>query len=188
MWRVLGCEIMEHKRRKRPRLHGFDYSSENYYFVTICTNNRECIFGEINRLNDFAEIAENELLAIPERHLGIEILNYVIMPNHIHFVLSIGCNPYRNSVGNGLDHSENCSAERSRPFPTLSQIVGLYKSGVSRLIHQTEPYIVVFQKSFHDRIIRSDDEYQKIALYIEQNPQKWQEDSLYTNLYKPKGT
>jgi hypothetical protein len=67
-------------------------------------------------------------------------------------------------------------AERSRPFPTLSTVVGLYKSGVSKLIHKTKPEIKVWQKSFYDRIIRNEQGYREAWLYIDENPQKWEDD------------
>ncbi len=78
------------------------------------------------------------------------------MPNHIHAIISI----------NKCDDKE-----RSRPFPTLSTVIGLYKSGVSRKIG-----FPIWQKSFHDHIIRDEKEYQEIWQYIDTNPQKWEED------------
>ena len=98
---------MELPKRKLPRLDGFDYSSENYYFITICTKNKVCLFGEPDRLNTFGRIAETELLDIPAHYDGIAVDRYVIMPNHIHAVISIGCD----------------GAERSRPFPTVRRII-----------------------------------------------------------------
>ena len=75
-----------------------------------------------------------------------------------------------------LLHTE---AERSRPFPTLSNIMGLYKSGVSKNIHSLYPGISVWQKSFHNHIIRTERDYQNIWKYIDENPIKWAEDKYY---------
>ena len=89
---------------------------------------------------------------------------YVIMPNHIHMIVVIGCD----------------GAERSRPFPTLSTVIGQYKSGVSRNIHSICPDFKIWQKSFHDHIIRNENDYQMIWQYIDTNPATWENDCFYT--------
>ena len=150
-------------KRKLPRMERFDYSSAGYYFVTICTKDKKCIFGEPCRLNTIGKLAEAELLGISGHYDGIAVDKFVIMPNHIHAVIIIGC-----------DH-----AERSRPFPTLSTVVGLYKSGTARRIHELLPGLEVWQKSFYDSVIRNDAAYLEICKYIEDNPVKWQSDELY---------
>jgi REP element-mobilizing transposase RayT len=83
-------------------------------------------------LNESGHVAENELLNIPEHFPDVSIQPYVVMPNHIHMVIII--------------HHAQAREERSRPFPTVSEIVGLYKSGVSRLLHEADPGLVVWQK------------------------------------------
>lgn len=138
-------------KRKLPRLSGFDYSSENYYYVTICTHNRENIFGMPDSLTEYGTIAENHLLNIEKHYDGIFVDKYVVMPNHIHAIIVIGCEP---------------DAERSRPFPTLETILGLYKSGVSREIHKISPQLKVWQKSYFDKIIRNNDAYLEVCRYI----------------------
>lgn len=150
-------------KRKLPRLSGFDYSAENYYFVTICTKDKKCIFGEPNELNEIGKLAENELKSISKHYDGVKVEKYVVMPNHIHAVVVIGCD----------------GAERSRPFPTLSTVVGLYKSGAARKIHEKCPKLEVWQKSFYDTVIRNDKVYSEIWEYIDENPLKWQLDENY---------
>lgn len=145
-------------KRKLPRLSNFDYSSENYYYVTICTHNSEKLFGMPNQLTVYGKIAEKHILNIANHYEGISLDKYVIMPNHIHAIIVIGCDP---------------EAERSRPFPTLHTILGLYKSGVSREIHQISPQLKVWQKSFFDKIIRNQEAYLEVYRYIEENPIKW---------------
>lgn len=149
---------MELPKRKLPRLKGYDYSSENYYSVTICTNNKVCIFGMPNDPTVYGRIAKEHLLNIEKHYEGVFIDRYVIMPNHIHAIVVIGCDP---------------ETERSRPFPTLDTVLGLYKSGVSREIHKISPEIKVWQKSYFDEIIRNKDAYQEICRYIDENPIKW---------------
>ena len=150
-------------KRKLPRLRGFDYSAENYYYVTICTKDKKCIFGEPEKLNELGRIAENELQSIGKHYDGVRVDKYVIMPNHIHAVIIIGCD----------------GAERSRPFPTLSTVVGLYKSGTARKIHEKHPKLEVWQKSFFDTVIRNNTAYLEIGKYIDENPLKWQLDENY---------
>ena len=84
---------MELPNRKKLRLEGFDYSSENYYFVTVCTYNKVKLFGEPSNLSNFGKIAKEDLLSIADHYNGIKIDKYVIMPNHIHAIIVIGCDP-----------------------------------------------------------------------------------------------
>ena len=144
--------------RKLPRLSGFDYSSENYYYVTIYTHNRKNLFGTPDNLTVYGKIAKKHLLEIVSHYDGICIDKYVIMPNRIHAIIVIGCEP---------------DAEQSSPFPTLETILGLYKSGVSREIHKISPQLKVWQKSYFDKIIRNNDAYLEVCRYIEENPIKW---------------
>jgi len=85
---------------------------------------------------------------------------------------------------NGLDHSEKENlvyiiTERSRPFPTIQKIMGLYKSGVSKNIHLINEKIEVWQKSYYEHIIRNEQDYKEIYEYIENNPLKWELDKYF---------
>ena len=135
----------------------FDYSSSNYYFITICTYEKKCIFGTAGKLNKFGIIAKREIEKVPSFYKGVYVDNYIIMPNHIHAIIVL----------------EN--AEKS-----LSEIVGSYKAGVTREIGKTEPNMKVWQRSFHDHIIRNYLQYQKIWQYVQYNDQKWTEDCYNT--------
>ena len=83
------------------------------------------------------------------------------MPNHIHMIVVIGCN---------IETSAN---------PTLSRIIGAYKSEVARLIHKSVPNEPIWQRSFHDHIIRNKKSYAKIWEYVQYNHQKWEQDCFY---------
>ncbi len=143
---------MELPKRKLQRLPGFNYSSVNYYYVTVCTHEKSCIFGSANTINAYGVIAEEELLTINNRYSDVFVDKYVVMPNHIHAIVVIGS-----------DGKES-----------LSKVIGNYKAGVSRTIHKSAPNLTVWQKSFYDHIIRGDDEYKKICSYIEENRNKLQ--------------
>ena len=141
--------------RKSTRLKDYDYTSKNYYFVTICTKNKQCIFGTIEKLNTLGKIAKEELEKVSSHYTGIYLDNYIVMPNHIHAIIVI---------------------EDANQKQTLSDIVGQYKSGVSRKIRKIYPDKVVWQRSFHDHIIRNQSAYEKIWNYVQYNASKWAED------------
>ena len=142
-------------KRKHTRLPGYSYSTEGYYYVTICTQDRQKLFWNFHGINEFGLLAEKELLGLSGHYENVKIDKYTIMPDHIHCIVVIGCGE---------------RAERSRPFPTLSNIIGLYKSGVSREMRKISPNIQVWQKSFHDHIIRDKNDYIEIWQYIDENP------------------
>ena len=160
--------------RKPTRLKYYDYSQNGYYFITICTHNKQktlCdIVGEglalpLINLSPIGLIAERELLNVTMHYSNVIIDKYVIMPNHIHLIIRI--------------------SERINPFPTkkfdISNIVGKYKAAVTRKVgnafmHSEKP---LWQRSFHDHIIRDENDYLKIWNYIDTNPQKWREDCFY---------
>ena len=152
--------------RKRLRLKNQDYSKPNYYFVTICTHNRLELFGSPQQLNFCGQIAEQELLQIPLHYEGVRIDRYVIMPNHIHMIVVIGCDG---------------RAERSRPFPTLDTIIGLYKSGVSKRIRQSVQIEKVWQKSYYDHILRNRHDYFQCVQYIADNPRNLELDERFNH-------
>ncbi len=122
-------------------------------------------------LNAFGKIAESELRNIPKHFSEVLVDHYVVMPNHIHAILFIG--------DNDCDAEQSRPAERSRPFPTVSTVVGLYKSGTARLIHAIAPQQDVWQKSFYDHIIRNEQDYAEIWNYIDTNPIRWTQDRFY---------
>ena len=151
---------MELPKRKQLRLNNYDYSQCGRYFVTICTHNRERVFGCISagepfnaplmRLSPCGEIAHKCISAMP----GIE--KYVIMPNHIHMIISIS------------DSSPDSYRIR------LSSLIRSFKTLVTKACGRS-----VWQRSYYDRIIRDDNEFLEIWKYIDGNPSKWLEDEYY---------
>ncbi len=148
---------MEFFKRKSPRISHYDYSTQNYYFITICTHAKKCIFGEPMMLNQFGNIAKINMEAIQTHYDKIHIEKYVVMPNHVHFILVL---------------KENCVIR-------ADQVIGQYKSGVTRQIRKIAPGTEVWQRSFHDHIIRNQVQYERIWQYIENNPLRWQEDCFF---------
>ncbi|MBR2028676.1 MAG: hypothetical protein IKA10_06800 [Oscillospiraceae bacterium] len=163
------------QKRKPNRLKGFDYSSNGKYFVTICTKNKEKLLWNKNfydtsvgadsirpqekvPLSKYGKIADIAIKNISVYYKHIKVENYIIMPNHIHLLLFI----------DRFDDGRIISA------PTLSVVIGQLKRWISRQADKS-----LFQKSFHDHIIRDEADYLKIYNYIETNPAKWQEDCFY---------
>ena len=147
---------MNYPKRKTTRLQNFDYSSNNYYFITICTHNKECIFGTVQKLNTLGNIAKSEMENLESHYHGVFVDNFIIMPNHVHAIIVL----------------EN-------QLKSLNEIVGNYKAGVSRKIRNHYPDMIVWQRSFHDHIIRNEESYKKIWQYVECNDQKWTEDCFF---------
>ncbi|MBE7079134.1 MAG: hypothetical protein E7380_04690 [Clostridiales bacterium] len=161
-------------KRKKNRLKDYDYSGSGAYFITVCTKEGECIFwdksqpefvGEDSilppenvRLSTCGEIVKEAIEFIPKQYTHIELLRYVVMPNHIHMVLFI---PYTDG--------------KTIASPTgISTVVGQMKRYVSKKIGEG-----IWQKSFHDHVIRDKSDYEEIEKYIYENPAKWQYDCFY---------
>jgi putative transposase len=161
------------KDRKLNRWLGHDYSMPGSYFVTICTKERvECLCNIKNGavvLTELGKIVKKTWLDLPNHYKNIVLDDFVIMPNHIHGIIEInndGRFKTAHNVGNGL-----------KPFPTihgLSEIVRGFKTFSSRRINEFQHF--QWQKSFHDRVIRNDDEYYHYKYYIQQNPINWSKD------------
>ena len=164
---------MDLPKRKPTRLEGYDYSTPGAYFITICANDRKCIFGNIVgqglapaviNLSKYGIIAEKQLLDLENRYKTIKIDKYVIMPNHIHIIVILN-----NAAG-------------ASPCPTISDIVCSFKSLTTRLCNASNNETQkIFQTSFHDHIIRGEKDYQKIWEYIDANILRWREDCFYND-------
>ena len=149
---------MKYPVRKSTRIPYYDYSNNNYYFVTICTFDKKCIFGSTKELSCYGKIAADSIMEIEKHYSDVRIEKFVVMPNHIHIIIVI----------DGDHHSTD-----------LNTIVGAYKSGVSRKIHAMDSLIRVWQRSFHDHIIRDQKDYERIWSYIDTNPMRWDKDCFY---------
>ncbi len=143
--------------RKNPRLKQYDYTSYNYYFATICTHEKKCLFGNPTKLSPMGKIAADCLRNVPVHFQGVWIDKWVVMPNHVHAIVML--------PGNGVN---------------LSTVIGQYKSAVTKAIRKFDPGISVWQASFHDHVIRDQADYERIWLYIEANPARWRDDCFYT--------
>ena len=175
------------RERKLNRLKNYDYSAPGFYFITICTQNRKCFFGEIVNqeliLNNIGSIAKSFWEEIPDHFPESIIDEFVIMPNHIHGIIqiidqSIMPNGYINfSPRIQMRSEQNQIADRTKM--TIPKIVHGFKSSVTRMINENYEINFQWQKSYYDRIIRNERELFFIRRYILMNPQRWIRDRFY---------
>jgi REP element-mobilizing transposase RayT len=181
-------------RRRSIRLHNYDYSTIGAYFVTICAFGRECLFGEVVEgemmLNGIGAIVTDTWEGLPDRYPGIVMDMHVIMPNHFHGIICLVGAPLAGARGNNdvdpvgapLAGARNNRAG-TRPAPTLGDMVGAFKSLTTvALINavKRDPHLPfmgrLWQRNYHERIIRDDRELVAIREYIAANPARWTDD------------
>jgi len=156
------------RRRYSLRLKGYDYSSIGTYYVTICVKDRENIFGEIRRdkiiLNENGIIVRDYWNDLKKHFLNIKIGSFVIMPDHIHGIISI--------VGAGFPRPEYVG--RGDRAPTLGDIVAYFKYGTTRDINfnKKTPGMHLWQRNYYEHIIRNESELNEVREYIINNPLK----------------
>ena len=164
---------MEFKVRKQNRLQGYDYSSNGAYFLTLCTLNREHILSRITvgdgvldvprvQLSELGLAVNNRISEINRIYNHLNIDKYVIMPNHIHMIVLI--------------HGSKGTSRT--PSPTDSEISKLV-STLKRFVHK-DCGAIVFQRSFHDHIIRDENDFLTRWQYIDDNPARWSDDPYFT--------
>ena len=146
--------FMNHNGKGQPyhrcsiRLKGYNYSWPGYYFVTICTKGRECLFGHIKQnqmcLNSVGELVDRCWRDIPQHFCHVKVREYIIMPNHIHFIVEIKNN-------NAID---------------LAKIISQIKSKCTNLLK----YKNLWQKNYYERVVRDEKGYNNIVKYINENP------------------
>ncbi|TCO09257.1 transposase [Natronoflexus pectinivorans] len=179
--------------RRSIRLKGYDYSQAGLYFITICCQNRICRFGHIENgkmfLNDLGLVAYNEWAKLPERFPNFELDVFQIMPNHIHGIIVLnelpvgaGFTPVQNRTITPAQYEKENMAPARFP-PRVSDIVGAYKSLVSneclKLFKRNNDMMgKLWQRNYHEHIIRNEQSYMNISNYIINNPANWNSDSL----------
>lgn len=171
--------------RKSIRLAGWDYSQAGVYFVTVVTWQRDCLFGDVvggeMRLNDFGEIADECWRAIPEHFPHVELGAYVVMPNHVHGIILINEVGAQHCCAPTLDgKNENRRKINVKPG-SLGAIVRSYKSAVSYKINKQFNATGIWQRNYHEHIIRNDREMGNVWRYIESNPVMWESDAENPN-------
>ncbi|MBP5406463.1 transposase [bacterium] len=200
----MDCDKFKNKYRidsARAKWHDYD---GGFYFITICTKNRECFFGTIKNsemiFSEIGEYTQQQISKFHEHNSYSEILSSVIMPNHIHMILDIDNTklPYKkrdipiiipnqndvisiNDTFQETFHETSLRTEHATETQSwLSIVIRLFKQSVTRFANQNK-IVFAWQARFHDHIIRNQNEMDKITEYIENNVKKWDDDCFYIN-------
>ncbi|MUP38659.1 transposase [Labilibaculum euxinus] len=174
-----------HPNRKIIRKRNYDYTNTGWYFVTICTKNREYFFGEIRneemQLSVIGKQAQIFWLEIPEHFPNVELGEFVIMPDHIHGIIGIvnprdlACKIPTSKVPADTSNKNEYMASISPKSASLSAIIRSYKSALTRWCGLNDSHSFSWLARFHERIIRNQEEYNRIEEYIHSNPKRWQD-------------
>ncbi|MCI9588723.1 MAG: hypothetical protein HFF60_12300 [Oscillospiraceae bacterium] len=170
-------------QRRKNRLQGYDYSRTGWYFITVCTKQKEHLLGEVRTsltpspvgrddlgapftaLSLYGQITEKYIRSIPAAYPDVRVDKYVIMPNHVHLIIRIVRSEHNGPSRDGAPRSSR---------PTISGVIGALKRFVNQKTGAS-----IWQTSFHDHIIRGEADYLRIWHYIDTNPAKWREDCYY---------
>ncbi len=155
------------------RLENFDYNSQGAYFITICTKDKKKLLGYIvgagvldcpkNILSQHGKIADKYIKQLDSFYDNISVDKYVIMPNHIHLLITV---------------SEN--GQSGTPAPTkANSSVAKFVSTFKRFANKEYGHNI-WQSRYYDHIIRNQNDFADIGKYIDDNPHKWCEDDLYS--------
>ncbi len=187
--------------RRSIRLMGYDYSQAGLYFITICTYNRTCLFGNIYSdgmiLNDAGKMVEMQWLDLKQRFTGIVFGEYIIMPNHFHGIINI-TRRGEPCVRPIFTQYPEKGEHKVRPYDgnkpksngtlenTIGRIIQAFKSMTTveyiRCVKAKEWQRFnkkLWQRNYYEHIIRNEKSYRVIAEYICNNSLKWQDDKYY---------
>ena len=153
------------------RLPEYDYGANGAYFVTVCTEGKRCILGHVvgggvldapyTRLSEYGIAAEKTLLEMSAFYKDVAIEKYVIMPNHVRFIISINA----------------CGGPSRTPAPTNARLPA-FVSTWKRFTNKQAGFSL-WQRNYYDHVIRTEADYLRIWQYIDENPAHWAEDEYY---------
>ena len=195
--------------RQSIRLRGYNYARPGAYFITICTHGRVCLFGQVEKgrmyLNALGRIVAEEWKRSADIRAEIEVDAYVIMPNHIHGIVLITPSGGRDDeydmrgydMQAGGPSAPAVGATGRSPLPdgplpdgydpgpppkSLGALVAGFKSAATKRVnrHRQTPGAPVWQRNYHDRVIRNAREWRRIRRYIATNPARWHTDTHHS--------
>jgi len=166
------------RNRRSIRLKDYDYTKDGYYFITVCTYKQEYLLGECLDgsviLSRFGKIVERCWQELPSHFAGIDVSNYIIMPNHIHGIIKI----FRGEALEKSEQTENTSFPRKydgTKSGSLGAIIQNFKSVSTRKFNKINGSggMKLWQRNYYEHIIRNEEDFNRICLYIKNNPAKW---------------
>ena len=181
--------------RRSIRLPGYDYASPGSYFVTVCTHQRKLLFGEViagqMHRNALGDIVHAEWYATERVRPEVRLDAFVVMPNHLHGILEIidvgarrGLAPHAHARADNAEMRAThrvapTAGARNRPHGpapgSIGAILGQIKSLTKKAINKTRgtPGRPVWQRNYHEHVIRNEKELQRVREYICNNPLRW---------------
>jgi REP element-mobilizing transposase RayT len=184
-WHGICQDInMSYHERQTIRLKNYDYRSDALYYITICTNGHNMIFGDIKNgqmlLNDYGIIARKEWIKTARIRTYVDLDAFIIMPDHIHGIMVIKNQKFNPCRGMACHAHAIRSTLVNRKFShpikqSLSSIIGLYKSSVTREINKlrSRPGLIVWQRNYYEHIILNEKELFATRKYMMNNPKKY---------------
>jgi REP element-mobilizing transposase RayT len=172
---------MNQYHRRSIRLKDYDYAQAGVYFVTLCTYQRESLFGDIDSageliLSVMGQIVEEEWQRSALIRKEIELDAFVVMPNHVHAIVVI-TSPTLSGVEACCDVGAHGRAPKSLPRRphSLGSFIAGFKSAVTARINAMDHLAnrVIWQRNYFERIIRNERELNATREYIANNPMKW---------------
>lgn len=185
------------KNRKSIRLETRDYSWSGHYFVTILVGKRECVFGAIKsgkvELSELGKLAFTNWSQIPDHYPNVSLGEFVVMPNHIHGIISITSVRTSRSVRMSLQKDKdpvpgwyhNINRFSQPVSGSVSMIVNQFKGSVTRWCKKNQHGYFAWHGRFYDHVIRDNNEYDRIENYIKNNPIEWERDDYYNRTGHP---
>jgi len=159
------------RNRRSIRLKGYDYTQPGAYFVTICTQNRECLFGQITDgkmvLNNAGRMVADSWEWLAEQYDHVLLDEWVVMPNHLHGIIVI--------TDGGRGGSRTAPTVKRKP---IGRLIGAFKTVSTKQINQMRETsgAKLWQRNYYEHIIRNENELNRIREYIHNNPLKWEFD------------
>ncbi len=186
---------MKDEPRRSIRLKAYDYTQAGTYYVTMCTRDRVCWFGDIvddaMALNAYGVMVRDEWLETECLRDHVELDEFVVMPNHIHAILSLGPMAEREVPAERVGTARRAPTERfGRPIAgSLPTIVRAFKSAVTKRINALRgtPGTTIWQRNYYEHVIRDENELNRIRAYIVDNPAKWAIDRENPAVFAPVG-
>jgi len=197
--RTHGSAPTQYKHNRRSlRLKHYDYSRAGFYFITVCTQNKEHLFGSIVEgimdLNEAGEMVESWHRKLEDKFPNIKNHEMVIMPNHIHFIMEIvGVDPcVRPNVDVNkimVMNPKRADIEPQRADtwvrPYVGDVVQWFKTMttntyIKMVKNSTLPPFNkrIWQRNYYEHVIRDDVDYERVAMYTINNPKTWDNDAL----------
>ena len=168
----MAINITEKLVRSSLRLKGYDYSGPGAYFVTICTDQRICYFGNIvdGIMISFPiiDVVREIWLDIPKKFPYVDLDAFIIMPNHIHGIVIV-----RKELMNQISSEEKSWISMKNSNQTLGKIIRYFKAKSARIIHDSGFPRFDWQRNYFEHVVRSPRELNTIREYIINNPIRW---------------